>query len=61
MKNYINYRHSATIMNVKRGYSRPIKANVKAFRLFNDLTEQNMKLQFAPAQISIEKRMNERF
>lgn len=61
MKNYINYRHAANIMNIKRGYSRPVKVNTKAFRLFNDLTEENMKLRFAPTQLAIEKRMNERF
>ena len=61
MKNYINYRHFATVMNMKRGFSRPVKVNTKAFRLFNDLTAENMKLRFAPCQITIEKLMNKTF
>lgn len=59
MKNYINYTKSNIVtMNFKRGFNRPMKVNVKAFPFFNDLTEENAKLRFAPVQITFEKMMN---
>lgn len=58
MKNWINYRHSANIMNIKRGYGRPQKYDLRTWRFFEELTEENAKLRFAPAQITIEKMMN---
>lgn len=58
MKNWINRTHIAMVLNWKRGWNRPMKVNVKTFRLFNDLTDENMKLCFAPAQMRLEKRRN---
>lgn len=57
MKNFINYTHIANVLNYKVGFNRPIKIDVRTFRFFEELTEENAKLRFAPLQITFEKYM----
>lgn len=58
MKNWINYTKYAIVnANAKRGYSRPVKIDVRTFKFFEELTEENAKLRFAPLQITFEKYM----
>ena len=58
MKNFINYTHIANVLNIKRGFNRPMKVNVRTFRFFEEMTDENAKLVFAPVQITIEKMMD---
>lgn len=60
MKNYINRRHIANVLNYKVGFNKPIKVNPVQFRFF-ECIEENEKLRFSPCQINIEKHMNKCF